>query len=698
MEALMAQIEREKREKAGRVMIRCLNRICNSVYLGGWDRWRQVVIDHMRAGGVMNRCLNKIANAKFVAAWDQWSAVNAMMVRAGQIMQRTMSRITSSLQSAGWMRWLQVRKSEQLVELHASAKVREFEHLEALEATGTAIKDLQEKYKGILSNCEAKHDLTLYKFEAKHKLALKTKSAEHVAFVKTQEEKHQEALDKIEADHELVIEAKAHDHSAFVKAQEEVHRQALESASEAKQAADAEQRALLSKREVEYSVSVKNRVAKLENKASDQQAALQHVIDNMRSTHTMVLSDWEMKLRVAENKAEEQRMDRALLIKDYAWKKEREAESVRLWQERLQDEKAWQRKLTDEWRTKHAKTVDELEQMLRAGEASWEKKIQRQKEEERERLVAVEEKTRQEGQLAVEAAKSELQRKIRNLEAQCLTGAITLEGVVSKHVSALEEARIEHASALQAKEVERQTLLATLEADHKSLAETRMTEHLALVEAQEEDHQDALESVLQVKQAMEANHLKEQAKSRSQLLQRVCFNVSDKFRLRMMYRVWILWTRSAVAARIDDVWASWEKTVRRNVYQRRLAAEKARDLESVRQQELQFNGHGSNFAASSPLPSAGVIARSSVDRGLLTAIRMTIQRTNSASRSMGSCTYSQQGANYEQPREAVAITPPRLPGGDEHHARPSGPPLAAALAFAMPSSYKEVLAYLGPID
>jgi hypothetical protein len=55
IENFKAQIEREKREKAGRVMIRCLNRICNSVYLGGWARWRQVIIDHTRAGEVLNR-------------------------------------------------------------------------------------------------------------------------------------------------------------------------------------------------------------------------------------------------------------------------------------------------------------------------------------------------------------------------------------------------------------------------------------------------------------------------------------------------------------------------------------------------------------------------------------------------------------------------------------------------------------------
>jgi hypothetical protein len=419
----------------------------------------------------------------------------------------------------------------------------------------------------------------------------------------------------------------------------------------------------------------KREKVRLEDKASEQQAVLQDAIDNMRSEHTMVLSDWELKLRVSENTAEELRKAHALLTKDIVFKDKHEAESSRIWQERLQEQKAWQRELAEEWRTKHTETAEECDQTLRAEEASWEKKLQRQKKEERERLAAMEEQARRERQRAVEATKSQLQQTIGDLEAQCLSSAAKLEGALSERASALQAARMEHATVLEAKEAEQQALLANLEAEHESLVEMTLSEQVLqnALESQEEEHQDALESVIRAKQTLEAEHQKQQANSRTRLLQRVCFSVCDKLRLRMMYRAWNFWARSAVGARIDDVWASWEDTVRRNAHQRRLAAENR----VAAAENRKLNGHDLKlrmpYAPPSPLPSAG---RSGV--GLLATIRTTIQHTKSASRSIGN----------EQRREAAAIPPSRLPGREKHHTRPPpGPPLAATFPYVVTSAY-----------
>jgi hypothetical protein len=70
-----------------------------------------------KAGRQMQYCLNKIVNSKYVQAWDRWHAVHEAMIRAGRVMHRTMCRFTSSLQVGGWERWLEVIAAEK----HAAA-------------------------------------------------------------------------------------------------------------------------------------------------------------------------------------------------------------------------------------------------------------------------------------------------------------------------------------------------------------------------------------------------------------------------------------------------------------------------------------------------------------------------------------------------------------------------------------------------
>jgi hypothetical protein len=187
---------------------------------------------------------------------------------------------------------------------------------------------------------------------------------------------------------------------------------------------------------------------------------------------------------------------------------------------------------------------------------------------------AAEKQARQEVQLAVKAAKVQLQQTIGSGAAK------------------LQQAQIQHASALDAKEREQQALFLKC----KNI-QTKMAEQ-----------QEALESNVQSKQTMEEM----QAKHELQLLGKLCLFVYDKFRLRASYRAWNMWARSTVGARIANVLASCEERCR-------LAVDR---VESVHRDERSF----CNRILSSRL-SAG----STSNDGLLATIRTNIQQINSKS-------------------------------------------------------------------
>ena len=96
----------ESEKRAGAVMSACLGRICQSALLGGWNTWAEMVwsraeeeskqevedlLDRLkrekqeRAGRTMRRCLNKISNAAFVQSWEKWRSVIAAMNKAGKV-------------------------------------------------------------------------------------------------------------------------------------------------------------------------------------------------------------------------------------------------------------------------------------------------------------------------------------------------------------------------------------------------------------------------------------------------------------------------------------------------------------------------------------------------------------------------------------------------------------------------------------
>jgi hypothetical protein len=130
----------ETQAAAGAVMQRCLVRIENGVTTGAFDKWVEVVqwdtqaatdaqqasamreLDEVKgrlerekrekAGRKVQYCLNKIVSAKYVQAWDRWLEVKRAMERAGRIMHRTMCRITNGLQVGGWERWTAVLEGE----------------------------------------------------------------------------------------------------------------------------------------------------------------------------------------------------------------------------------------------------------------------------------------------------------------------------------------------------------------------------------------------------------------------------------------------------------------------------------------------------------------------------------------------------------------------------------------------------------
>jgi hypothetical protein len=71
-QALRAQIELQKQEKAGRVVRYCLNRITCLARVEAWDRWLEVHQAMARAGRMMDRVLCRLEQNALVCGWSKW--------------------------------------------------------------------------------------------------------------------------------------------------------------------------------------------------------------------------------------------------------------------------------------------------------------------------------------------------------------------------------------------------------------------------------------------------------------------------------------------------------------------------------------------------------------------------------------------------------------------------------------------------
>ena len=69
---MKARIERERQEKAGRLLQYTLNKIVDSKYVQAWDRWQEVHKAMERAGRIMHRVMCRFTNAQLVAGWERW--------------------------------------------------------------------------------------------------------------------------------------------------------------------------------------------------------------------------------------------------------------------------------------------------------------------------------------------------------------------------------------------------------------------------------------------------------------------------------------------------------------------------------------------------------------------------------------------------------------------------------------------------
>ena len=132
-----AEVHHEE-QRAAAVMQRCLGRIENVAAAGGMDKWLEVIADAKRAetmsesdmmkariererqekaGRLLQYTLNKIVDSKYVQAWDRWQEVHKAMERAGRIMHRVMCRFTNAQLVGGWERWMDVWEAQR----HAAA-------------------------------------------------------------------------------------------------------------------------------------------------------------------------------------------------------------------------------------------------------------------------------------------------------------------------------------------------------------------------------------------------------------------------------------------------------------------------------------------------------------------------------------------------------------------------------------------------
>jgi hypothetical protein len=107
-QALRAQIELQKQEKAGRVVRYCLNRITSLACVEAWDRWLEVHQAMARAGRVMDRVLCRFASAQLVVGWEHWMAVLEAQHHAGVMMERCMGRILNAAVASAMSKWAEV--------------------------------------------------------------------------------------------------------------------------------------------------------------------------------------------------------------------------------------------------------------------------------------------------------------------------------------------------------------------------------------------------------------------------------------------------------------------------------------------------------------------------------------------------------------------------------------------------------------
>jgi hypothetical protein len=104
-EALRAQIEQQKREKAGRIVQYCLNRITSAARVKAWERWLEVNQAMARAGKIMNRVMCRFAEAQLVVGWERWMDVQEAQQHAAAVMERSLHRLGHIYVAAALSKW-----------------------------------------------------------------------------------------------------------------------------------------------------------------------------------------------------------------------------------------------------------------------------------------------------------------------------------------------------------------------------------------------------------------------------------------------------------------------------------------------------------------------------------------------------------------------------------------------------------------
>jgi hypothetical protein len=136
--ALRMQIEQERREKAGRQMRHCLNKIANLLCLQGMNKWVQVHCAIMRAGRIMNRVMWRFTNAQLVSGWERWHDVLTAQQRAGAVMKLCLARITNAKAGAAMSKWLEAIDADK--QLSESDALRAHVERERQEKAGRLIQ------------------------------------------------------------------------------------------------------------------------------------------------------------------------------------------------------------------------------------------------------------------------------------------------------------------------------------------------------------------------------------------------------------------------------------------------------------------------------------------------------------------------------------------------------------------------------
>ena len=116
----------------------CLNKICNTRYVAGWEQWVAVHKAMIRAGRLMHRVMCKFTDNQTVMGWDRWQEVEGDQKRAAAIMLRCLNHIEHQYEAEGYSAWLElVAESRELersrsAEENAEARIRALEQAHAL--------------------------------------------------------------------------------------------------------------------------------------------------------------------------------------------------------------------------------------------------------------------------------------------------------------------------------------------------------------------------------------------------------------------------------------------------------------------------------------------------------------------------------------------------------------------------------------